>query len=455
MSSNKPVRPDETAHKNALNELDAKINEVKKQFSEHKEKLGTIRGGGSLQEKNAELRTELDKIRNAQSSIRTSKQALINKVKAQDEALKKKINDLNALRKTVPYKSEADLDRHVRQLQAAVDSGTLKIVDEKKYLREITQCNRTRRSFTELNTLQSAVDTMKSELNELRNQLNDPESKKLSENFVQIRSQLDEVRQKQDSYYKDQRKIFSERDAQKAVLDELYNQRRGLQREYDTQLRAFRTYEREQRAKRQEQIRLEREARDKEKKQAVAQRKLEEASIPAFTEEILACENLLKMFHVSIGSSQASEIDSVKQSPANNMRPRSLAPRHVDPIPEGTVLKKDNSDDDAIFSGLKKSKPKKSNKNNHNNQADSDRLNLSLGTIKEFDFVGVEAPLTKTQVEPAIEQLKERIGELKGKQDSATKERIEKAKKELEKIEISFTRKAETEATPVIEQEAA
>ncbi|WBW73259.1 mRNP complex [Schizosaccharomyces osmophilus] len=454
MSSNKPARPDETVHKNALNELDAKINEVKKQFSEQKEKLGAVRGGGSLQEKNAELRSELDQIRNAQSSIRTSKQALINKVKAQDEALKKKISELNGLRKTIPYKSEADLDRQVHQLQAAVDSGTLKIVDEKKYLREITQCNRTRRSFTELNTLQASIDTMKNELNELRNQLNDPESKKLSEKFVEVRSQLDEVRQKQDSYYKDQRKIFSERDAQKATLDELYNQRRGLQREYDTQLRAFRTYEREQRAKRQEQIRLEREARDKEKKQVVAERKLEEASIPAFTEEILACENLLKMFNVSVESSQQSS-ESPKQTPASNMRPRTLAPRNVDPIPEGTVLKKDNSDGDALFSGLKKSKPKKSNKSTNNHHADSDRLNLSLGTIKEFDFVGVEAPLARTQVESAIEQLKSRIGNLKEKQDSTTKERIEKAKKELEKIEASFTHKPETEATPVVEQETA
>ncbi|EEB05318.1 mRNP complex [Schizosaccharomyces japonicus yFS275] len=440
MSSHKPVRPDETAHKAAVAELEKKIEAADKVFNAVKQKIEASRGPNPFHEKNKELRAELDKIREAQSAIRSSKQEIIAQLKGKEDALKKKINEINGLKKTVPFKSEADLDKRIERLRSEVESGTMKLVDEKKNLREISQLNHLRKNFGEISNTQSAIDVLKKEAAALREQLDDPESKKLNEQFVAARDSLNALRKKQDEFYTNQRALYAERDAAKAKCDEVYGQRKAMQREYDTAFRAWRDHERQQRAKRQEQIRQEREAREMQRRQATAQKKLEQASIPAFTEEILTCENLIKFLH---GTPSEKKEQAASASTSSNLRPRNLAPRAVEPIVGGTVLNKSANDIDDVFSGLKK-KTKKASKSN--NSSSSDKLNLSLGTLQEFSFVGVEAPLNKSQNEKAVADLKAKIAYFKENQERVTKEKIAKVEKEINDLEAKFEAKKQKDA---------
>lgn len=54
-----------------------------------------------------------------------------------DTSIKAKIKEQNAARGKTPYKTVEELDDAVKRLEAGVESGKLKLVDERKSLAEI------------------------------------------------------------------------------------------------------------------------------------------------------------------------------------------------------------------------------------------------------------------------------------------------------------------------------
>ncbi len=192
----------------------------------------------------------------------------------------------------MPFKSVEEVDRKINELEKQVDSGKLKLVDEKKYLAEISQLKRARRSFGDVQSQQSLIDAEKEKVGELRKQIDDPESKSLSTQYDTIREQLDAFRKEQDVAYKGRKDLFAERDGYQTKSREWYTKIKTTKDEYYQGKKKAVEYEREQKNKRYEAQKAEREKYESEKRKAAAESRLEEAREPAFASEITICQNV-------------------------------------------------------------------------------------------------------------------------------------------------------------------
>lgn len=59
-------------------------------------------------------------------------------IRNMQERMQSKIKDLNTARGKFPYKSGAEVDAKIASLEKQVESGNLKLVDERKALSEIS-----------------------------------------------------------------------------------------------------------------------------------------------------------------------------------------------------------------------------------------------------------------------------------------------------------------------------
>jgi len=99
----------------------------------------------------------------------------MDKIKRLDENLKSRINEQKTARSKVQFKSVDEVNSEIDRLQKQVDSGTMKIVDEKKALADISQLNRQKKGFAGFDEAQKGIDEVKGQIAELRKTLDDPE----------------------------------------------------------------------------------------------------------------------------------------------------------------------------------------------------------------------------------------------------------------------------------------
>src|SRR4051794_37610330 len=98
---------------------------------------GSSNGTQSPQQlRQSELKAELNEIKSTQSSKKSSKTDLINRHKALQESMKSNIAALNASKGKLQYSSVEAIDAQIAKVEAQVESGTLKLVDERKAVDE-------------------------------------------------------------------------------------------------------------------------------------------------------------------------------------------------------------------------------------------------------------------------------------------------------------------------------
>ncbi|MBE7182652.1 MAG: hypothetical protein INR71_15845, partial [Terriglobus roseus] len=149
---------------------------------------------------------------------------------------------------------------------------------------------------------------------------------------------------------------------------------------------------------------------------------LDEASAPAYGDEINTAEGLIRYFDPS--SSTAKEATGPSKFAAT-------AQRTVDDSGfKGMkmVSSKKKDDDEAYFiGGGGKKKGRKGGKSESPAPApatptEGSKLNLSIGIFEELSKVGVDAPSSQSDVPAVIEKLKEKLAHWKADQDKKTKE---------------------------------
>lgn len=84
-----------------------------------------------------ELYEQLNELRNAQQAKKGGRAKIEDQMRELDTSIKTKIKEQNTAKGKIPYKTVEDLDDAVRRLEAGVESGKLKLVDERKSLAEI------------------------------------------------------------------------------------------------------------------------------------------------------------------------------------------------------------------------------------------------------------------------------------------------------------------------------
>lgn len=428
-------RPNRDEFNAKVTELEKQLREKEKAVEEARNNVKNIQGAGPKSEERKKLHNELDELKKKQADLKNSRNKILTEMRTVEERLKKRIKDLQSAKQKTPFKSVEDIDNHVKKLEREVDSGSLKLVEEKKILAEISSLKKAKKNFTGFSDAQASIDEDRAKVNALKSQLDNFQGKATSERFNEVRAQLDEIKKEQEKDYKNKSALYDNRAKAEKARDEVRNELRKLKDEFYSQRRAYEEQQKADYAARVEREKAEKAAAEKEKKKRDAQEKLEVAAEPAFLSEITTAENLLTYFDPEYKPTTSNNQNGTSTS-AVGAKP---AKRQVESIPEGAQVVKKT--EDAFFAGTGGKKNKKKNK-----EADN-KLSMNLSIVEDLAALNVTVPTSKDDVPNSITKLKEKIDYYKENQERVTAERVERAKAELAKLEDADQTKDTTTTT--------
>jgi chromosome segregation ATPase len=289
----------------------------------------------------------------------------------------------------------------------------MKLVDEKKALSEISSLHKTRKNFSGFDSQQKGIDDIKAQIAEQKKLLDDPEQKAMSEKYTKLQSELDVLKGEQDEAFKNMKALREQTDKARAEQQEKYQARKELKDAYYQQKRAFQEYDFQARKARNERKRQEQIQWQTNKRKEAASKRLEEASAPAYQDEIYACEGLIRHFDPS--ALPAKQEASTSKFAAS-------AQRTVDDSTfKGVRIAKKGDAEEEYFAGTGGKKGKKGKKGGAAAAAPA-KFNLNIGIIEELSKVGVDAPSSQDDVPATVTKLQEKLAHWKGDQDRKTKE---------------------------------
>lgn len=434
-------KPDKAVYEREQEDVKKQIDALQTKLSAVKDKLASASGkGGPSNDRRQALRTELDGLRGQQSTNKTSRGKVMDQLKALQENIQKKIKDLNAAKAKIPYKTVADVDERIKQLDKQVESGNLKLVDEKRALAEISQCKRNRRLVEGFQAEQESIEADRALADELRKHLDDPEAKAISERYDAIRAELDELKKESDEAYANRNKLLDERTELQEQLDALYNQKReSAQRFRDANDKHWHKVN-EERAKRAERARAQRASEEEAKKKELVDRLREEAEMPAFQVQIEDCQTLVDYFS---GKSSAQPASSTLETKSPVQGVPELELRKVEAPADMVVRKKKGADDEAYFVGGKSKKSKKGqsgpkavnlSESNSGDGSTSSQTHLPLATLTALLAMSITPPTSSSEVPRVIEDLKTKKAWFEANQARQTAENKEKAEVQIRRI---------------------
>lgn len=356
----------------------------------------------------------MNAIRQTQQGNKSSRNAVHEKLKKLDEQLKSRLSELKTAKGRIQYRSVEEVDEAIARLQKQVDTGTMKLVDEKKALSEITNLNKARKNFSGFDAQQKGIDDVKAQITEQKKLLDDPEQKALSEKYTVLQKELDDLKAEQDEAFKNMKDLREQTDKARAVQQEKYQAMKQIKDTYYQSKRAYADYDYQARKAKQERRRQEQIAWQTSKKKEAASKRLEEASAPAYQDEILTAEGLIRHFDPS--ALPAKETASVSKFAAS-------AGRNVDDSGfTGTRIVKKDEAEENYFMGSGGKKGKKGKKGGAAAKPAESKFQLNIGIIEELSKVGVDAPSSQADVPATVEKLKAKLAHWKEDQDRKTKE---------------------------------
>ncbi|KAI8633397.1 hypothetical protein F5Y19DRAFT_298701 [Xylariaceae sp. FL1651] len=390
------------------------------------------------QKRRQELIAEANDIRNKQGVGKNARNSKLDQIKRLDEQLRSRITEQKNARGKVPYKSAEEIDHKIEDLEKSVNSGMMKLVDEKKTLTEISNLRKQRKNFAQFDSSQKGIDELKAKIKEIKDSMDDPEARALSERYSKIQAELDSIKAEQDEAFKNLNSLRDERSKLQAEQQEKFQAVRKLKDEFYAAKKAFGEYEREARQKARDRQRAERERIDKEKKKERAQKMLQEASDPAYLEEIRRANSLLHFFDPSSTSTEKAPLLAESGLTAQ-------ASRKVDDSGlKGTrLVRKEDREEDYLPAVKKGKKGKKGGAT-----AEKSGFSCPPSVIEDCGFMGIDPPMSAADVPATIEKVKAKLDHWKSDQQAQTQRNIDKAKKEIEKLEAEEAAEASGTATP-------
>lgn len=380
------------------------------------------------------MRNELDSLKKKQATFKASRSKVFDEISVIDQRIKRKVAELQAAKGKVNFKSPEDVDKHVKDLEKSVESGNLRLAQEKQVLKEISTLKKLRKNFDSFASTQALIDADRTKIAALRTQIDDPESKAINKRFDEIKARLDVIRNESQEASKNRNELIAARSAAQKDVDEVKAKINTLKDEYYGKLRTYNEAIRKEIAERHERERAEKLAAEKERKLRAAEEKLEIASEPAFASQIATAKILISYFDPTyVFPKKTTEFQPAEFGAQTSTRSIEL--------PTGAeVLKKD---EESFYAG----NGKKKNKNKKKNvEKDSNRLVLDLVLVEQLSSLNVAVPGSQEDVPKTIESLKKKLDHYMENEEAVTKERIAKAKAEIAKMNEEDAKAAEPQA---------
>ncbi|GJC79142.1 uncharacterized protein ColLi_01980 [Colletotrichum liriopes] len=411
----RPTLPDEAEYQKKLKTAEKEHKEALDQLNAIKAKIDIAMPNKNkeqqspTQKRRAELIAQANEIRQKQGAGKNARTSKLDQIKRLDEQLRSRITEQKNARSKVNYKSVEEVDRQIEKLDSQVNSGTMKIVDEKKALAEISSLRKLKKNFSQFDDSQKQIDDLKAKIKEIKDSMEDPEAKAMSEQYNKIQAELDAIKAEGDEAYKNLSSLRDERSRLHNLQNEKYQAVKTIKDEYWQQRKAAQAYEREARDKARERRKAEQDRYHKERKKADAEKFLADASDPAYLEEIRRANSLLQFLDPTHKVEKAPlQADSGLSAQAS---------RTVDDSGlKGMKIVSKKDRDDELFPAVKKGKKGKK------------------GGASEEKAGKYNCP-PSADVPAVAEKVKAKLEHWKSDQEAQTQRNIEKAKKQLEKLE--------------------
>lgn len=305
-------------------------------------------------------------------------------------------------------------------MEKQIESGNLKLGDEKRAIQEISNLKRSRKTVEGFQAEQEAVDADRARADELRKQLDDPEAKAISDRFDALKTELDDLKKQGDELYAGRNKLYDERNALSAELDTLYARKRESALKYREAGDKYWQKVNEDRARRAEKLKAQRQAEEEAKRKEQADRLLEEALMPAFQSKIEDCQTLIDYFNAKIAGGSAPvpapTTLSTSVQPAVAGVPK-LELRQVEQPAEGLVARKKKGEDEESYFVGGKGKGKKGTKASQ--PAVNTSLNIPFATLTALLELSIPPPSSTLELPRAVEDLKTKKAWYEGVQFSS------------------------------------
>ncbi|KAK9462610.1 uncharacterized protein V1516DRAFT_647242 [Lipomyces oligophaga] len=420
----RPVMPDQTAFEQGIEKLEKelKVKSEKQEYFNSQLKLLSTDSGHS--EKGQELRDQLKAVQKRQGEIRDANKKVFEEIKTLDEDIKRKIKDIVNAKSKLRFKSVDELDSHIKKLEAQVNTGTLKLVEEKRLLSDISALKRSRNGFNSIRELDASIAESKAKVSELRSKVEDKESKELSSKHQAISDELNAIRSETDKVYKNRSALIEQRNEARKAREEAYSNLRKFKNDFYQQRRDFNKYEQAEKQKLWERQRAEREAQERERRMRRAAVKLEAASQPAYAADISQAESLLTFFAGTEKPVESVTTTSLYTGPASRL---------VE-LPANTeIISNKFKDDEVLFVG-KKGKKKGGDKS-AKNKSKEEKFTLDINVVSTLSRFNIGVPMSREEVPTTVDALKAKIQYFLDNQDKVTQDNIKKAQDEIDKIE--------------------
>lgn len=361
------------------------------------------------QQRRQELIAQANEIRQKQAGGKNARTGKLDQIKRLDEQVRSRINEQKAAKAKVPYKSLEDLDRQIATLDKQVNSGTMKLVDEKKALSDISNLRKMRKNFGQLEDSQKQIDDLRAKIKEIKDSMDDPEQRALSDQYNKIQAEIDAIKAEQDEAYKSLSSLRDERSKLQAEQQEKYTAIRKLKDDYYGQKKAYQAYDREAREARREKQRVEQERYHQERKKAEAERRLGEASDPAYLDEIRRANSLLQFLDPN---------HKVEKGPL--MADTGLgaqAQRSVDESGlKGTKLLRKEDREEEYAPAVKKGKKGKKG----GAGGSSNKFNVPPAVVEDCAAMGIDPPMSSADIPAVAEKVRAKLDFWKNDQEAQT-----------------------------------
>ncbi|KAJ2508761.1 multicopy suppressor of BFA (Brefeldin A) [Coemansia sp. RSA 2052] len=428
----RPARPDFDQHKQELSAIDAEIDKLRKNQDAVRDKLNkTDTRKGPQADKRSKTLGRLQEIRTEQAELRKSRGKVFDRQAVLTASIGKKTAELKVQQSKLTYKTLDEIDEAIAKGEKQIESGSLKIVDERRLSNDISALRRARKLVEQASKLQKAIDAEVAELAEIDAQLADTNAQALSEEFERLQGELDALKASQDQGQQQRSGLFNERADVLKSLDQVWEKKRALQDEHRRQNNEYYQWQQEERKRRIIEEKQQRIQEQRERRLAIAQEQREEAEAPAFADEISGCDSLIiylsGILPSAAGACVKPESSSRSSTPASGARDADASTH----IPAGMVAVKKTTVEESYFAGTGaargKKKPTRKDKR-------VDALKHPLAVAERFLELQVDIPTTSASIAETIERLNARRKHFVETQATATAENKRKAEEKIAKL---------------------
>ncbi|QPG77182.1 hypothetical protein FOA43_004588 [Brettanomyces nanus] len=406
--------PDFKARDAKVGEIRSSIKEIDEQISKISKDIEVTVTPKPIQEQRKGLTIELSSVIKTQGELKRKRLQINDQVKAIDLSLKQKINSIQNKTSKHSFKTAGEIDKRVKSLEDLIDTGSLKIVDERRYIKEISSLRRLRKDYASIEEEQKLIDSDKEKIKELKKSIGEASNKEAQAAFEKVTKQLDELSLQTKDIQKKRDDLFSLRRELYKNKDTLYDEMRAIRQDYDNQFQKFKQDLENEKKKREEEEKAYRLGVKKEELEAQIAKIQDESKKPANSNDIEIVENLLIHFdpsHVKTVSSTAIDGDSNKLNTHHRQEVKVEMPTNA------VLIKKEPEN---FFSGSGKSRKSKK----HGNKKRAVKFILEPVIISQLSSLGIPLPTSEEDSRKTIDLLKTKLAGFKDTQDEKTKANI-------------------------------